>query len=128
MISKLHLSRLHLESKKNNSTRARWTLTAACSPSLDSDLELFRLSHPWQKVFTCSWTSIRPEFFDEYEREDLTIFFKYKTRRLSQTLVKIRHGADLRFVFFIIHCSMGSYGQLRFRGFQDGLFNGLILL
>ena len=58
--------------------------------------EPFRLSQPWQKVFTCSWSSVRPEIYDEYEKEDLTIFFKYKTRRLSQTLVKIRHGADLR--------------------------------
>ena len=79
---------------------------------------LFRLSQPWQKVFTCSWSSVRPEIYDEYEREDLTIFFKYKTRRLSQTLVKIRHGADLRFVNSIkreVHLRTGlggrSYGQ-----------------
>ena len=64
---------------------------------------LFRLSQPWQKVFTCSWSSVRPEIYDEYEKEDLTIFFKYKTRRLSQTLVKIRHGADLRFVHLFDH-------------------------
>ena len=88
------------------------------------------MSQPWQKVFTCSWTSIRPEFFDEYDREDLTIFFKYKTRRLSQTLVKIRHGADLRLYFYhpLLYGQPRSvaYGQLRFRGFLDGLFNGLI--
>ena len=62
---------------------------------------LFRLSQPWQKVFTCSWSSVKPEIYDEYEKEDLTIFFKYKTRRLSQTLVKIRHGADLRFGYLL---------------------------
>ena len=91
---------------------------------------LFRLSQPWQKVFTCSWSSVRPEIYDEYEKEDLTIFFKYKTRRLSQTLVKIRHGADLRFVNSITSTKARRTAEykLYFRYYRNTRLSGRVNL